>query len=141
MKRMIPALLLPAILLGGAIPSQAQSLHPSLSSLQIAQANGVDSIANTFIDLLAEGQYSQALQWYDAAVADGISSESLGVTWQDIEATNGELQNQIRSQIIALDEQSISQAVIITCEFEQGTRDLLITFSGDQIVGFSLVEG
>lgn len=156
MKTMIPVFVLPALLSLGTFsvavqPSLARSVQPApmlqSSVPQVAQANSsqtqaqpVASMAGDFISLLSGGEFSEALQWYDSVVSGSVSSDSIRTTWQDIEAANGSLQRQVSSQTIDLDGQG-AYAVIVTCEFEQGLRDVMINVSNDQIVGFSMIEG
>lgn len=146
MHKILPILFLPAIFTLSSVPVQAQQLEPSQSSQlatpqAIAQASNITSIAEEFIGLLSGGQYSAALQQYDSVVSNGISSDSLELTWQDVESANGILQRQVSSRSVLIDQQTLSYAVIVTCEFERGTRDVLVTILGDQVIGFSLVEG
>lgn len=142
MKRIIPVLVLPAILIASALPAHAQLLEGTQPPQEIAQANDqTTAIATEFINLLADEQFNDALQWYNSAVASNVTSESLMTIWQDIEAAHGSLQRQISSQTLALNSETGSHAVLVTCEFAQGSRDVLITFSDNQIIDFSIVEG
>ncbi|NJR60298.1 MAG: DUF3887 domain-containing protein [Cyanobacteria bacterium CRU_2_1] len=142
MKKLIPALLLPAVLVVSTLPAYAQS-HQETDSFplpqQIAQAEDVTTIAQDFISLLAGGQFNDALRWYDSTAATTISSDTLQASWNDIVAANGAFQRQISTQAIPSDGSGQS-TVIVTCEFEQGSRDLFITFTGNQIVSFSIAQ-
>lgn len=152
MKKIFPVFVLPAILIASALPAQAQpseGAQPSqtitsqtITSQTIAQANNeTTAIAEEFINLLADAQFNDALRWYNSAVASNVTSESLMTVWQDIEAAHGALQRQVSSQTLALDGENGSHVVLVTCEFAQGSRDVLITFSGNQIIDFSIVDG
>jgi hypothetical protein len=132
-------LILSSILTIGNLPASAQTSAPLEGLPQLAvQSNAITSIAETFIDRLSSGEFMEALQHYDAAVVGGVSSNSLMVTWQDIEATYGMLQQQVNTQVIPLENSSHSYVVIVTCEFEQGTRDILITLLGNQVIDFAV---
>ncbi|GAB4228116.1 MAG: hypothetical protein Kow00121_56940 [Elainellaceae cyanobacterium] len=141
MKRVIPLLI--ASLTLAATPQwvQAQSLNTMPAAQPAAQTTAqLSTIATDFVSLLAEGQFSDALQWYDAAISGDVSTDSLSQTWQDIETANGSLRRQINSQTLSLNSADGSYAVIVTCEFDQGVRDLLVTFAGNQVVSFAIVE-
>lgn len=144
MHKSFPALFLPAIITLVSMPVQAQQFSISQSSQQpapqtIAEASNVSSIAENFIGLLSGGQFSEALQRYDSVASNSVSPDSLRLTWQDVESANGAFKRQVSSRPVLLDQQNY--AVIVTCEFERGTRDVLVTVSGNQVVSFSLVEG
>jgi Protein of unknown function (DUF3887) len=136
MNKFIAALLIPAALLGGVIPAHAQSSLIA-QPLQIAAESGtVSTIAENFIALLGQENYSSAVSHYSSG--SGVSSASLQQAWQDTIAANGAFQQQVATRVV--DGGEGSQLVVVTCQFEQGTRDVVINFVDGQILDFSVIE-
>ena len=133
MKRYIGVLLLAAVLAGGSMPAFAREA-PRLAEGQIlAQVEDRGAIAEEFVDLLAKGDFSSALDKYNSKVAEEITPQSLGQQWNDLIAEAGPFQKRISSE-------ANSEVVEVTCEFEKGNRDLVIIFNNrNEIVGFDHV--
>jgi Protein of unknown function (DUF3887) len=135
MNKLIATLLIPAALFSAA-PAYAEA--PMMAQpMQIAAESGdVSAIAENFISLLGQEDYSGAVTSYSSG--SGVSSASLQQTWRDTVAINGAFQQQVATQVV--DGGDGSQVVVVTCQFEQGTRDIVINFVNGQIVDFSIAE-
>jgi|GEM_PF-3319278 len=136
MNKFIVTLLIPAALLGGILPTHAQPRITTQPMQIAAEDDGVLAIAQEFISLLSQENYSSAINNYSSG--SGVSSASLQQTWQDTVAINGSLEKQVSTQVVA--GTNGSQVVVITCQFEQGTRDVVINFGNGKIVDFSVAE-
>jgi Protein of unknown function (DUF3887) len=136
MNKFIATLLIPAALLGTVIPAHAQPPITAQSMQIAAQSSDVSAIAQNFISLLGQEDYSSAVSSYGSG--SGVSSASLQQTWQDTVAVNGAFQQQVSTEVV--DGGDGSQVVVVTCQFEQGTRAIVINFVNGQIVDFSVSE-
>jgi Protein of unknown function (DUF3887) len=136
MNKFIAALLIPAALLGSVIPAYAQAPITAQPIQITAQSGDVSTIAQNFITLLGQENYSGAVSNYSSG--SGVSSASLQQAWQDTVAVNGAFQQQVSTEVV--DGGDGSQVVVVTCEFEEGTRDVVINFVNGQIVDFSIAE-
>lgn len=136
MNELIAALLILAMLTCGILPAYAQSSGIAQPIQIAAESDSVLAIAQEFISLLSQENYSSAIAQYSSD--SGVSAASLQQTWQDTVAINGSLQQQVSTQVL----ESVDgfQIVIITCRFEQGTRDVVINFGNGKIVDFSVSE-
>jgi hypothetical protein len=136
MNKFIATLLIPAALLGSVVPAYAQTPITAQPMQIAAQSGDVSTIAQNFISLLGQEDYSSAVSSYSSS--SGVSSASLQQTWQDTVAVNGAFQQQISTEVV--DGGDGSQVVVVTCQFEQGTRAVVINFMNGQIVDFAVAE-
>jgi Protein of unknown function (DUF3887) len=135
MNKLIATLLIPAALFS-AVPAYAEAPMTAQPMQIAAQSGDVSAIAQDFISRLGQADYSGAVSNYGSG--SGVSSDSLQQTWQDTVAVNGAFQQQVSTEVV--DGGDGSQIVIVTCEFEQGTRDVVINFVNGQIVDFTIAE-
>jgi hypothetical protein len=134
MKKLMATLLLPAALIPviASLPTPAQAAPVQI----LAQGGDVSAIAEDFVSLLGQEDYSGALSSYGSS--SGVSSASLQQTWQDLVALNGSFQGSTGTAIVGGSEGS--QVVVVTCQFEQGMRDVVVNFVDGQIVDFAIAE-
>jgi hypothetical protein len=136
MKKFIATLLIPAALIPTAIsilPPQAQAAPVQI----MAEGGDVATIAQDFVNLLGQENYSSALGSYSSG--SGVSSASLQQSWQDLVAMNGAFQGQVGAPLVG-GAGGGSQVVVVTCQFEQGMRDVVVNFVDGQIIDFSVAE-
>ncbi|NJL36219.1 MAG: DUF3887 domain-containing protein [Leptolyngbyaceae cyanobacterium RM2_2_4] len=142
MKKCIPILLLGVALTAIALPAQAQDAVPA-APLSVEQSEDLTTIAQDFVDNLVAGSYDAALQMYDPAVRTSITTDTLRQGWEEAVTANGAFQRIVEVETQALGESADgSYVAIITTEFESGTVDFLVNFTGqNQIVSiFPLAE-
>jgi hypothetical protein len=136
MKKFIATLLIPAALIPAAmsiLPTQAQAAPVQI----MAEGGDVAAIAQDFVNLLGQENYSGALGSYSSG--SGVSSASLQQTWQDLVAVNGAFQAQVGAPLVG-GAGGGAQVVVVTCQFEQGMRDVVVNFVDGQIVDFTVAE-
>ncbi|MCU0567519.1 MAG: DUF3887 domain-containing protein [Oculatellaceae cyanobacterium Prado106] len=134
MQKFFVALMIPAALILGAVPAQAQGSAIVAAPMQVAQVSDVSMMAEEFMMRLDMADFSGAVGMYSSAA--NVSSESLQQTWQDVIATNGELQEQLGMETVS--DSGDSQVVLVTCQFEQGMREVYINFVNGKVVDFSM---
>jgi hypothetical protein len=142
MKKCIPILLLGVALTAATLPAQAQDTVP-VAPLSVEQSQDLTTIAQDFVDNLVAGDYSAALQMYDPAVRTSITTDTLRQGWEEAVTANGAFEGIVNVETQALDESADgSYIAIVTTEFENGTVDFLVNFTGqNQIVSiFPLAE-
>jgi hypothetical protein len=111
---------------------------PTTAPQLIAQAD-VSAIATAFVTDLSTGNYIAALERYDSDIQVTLSAESIAQEWEDILAESGEYQG-ISS--VTVDSSSDTPIAIVTCQFENGTRDLSIVVNAtSEVVSMDAVEG
>jgi hypothetical protein len=135
MKKIIATLLIPAALLPTVISTLPAPVQAAPVQI-VAQGEDVSAIAQTFVTLLGQQDYSGALSKYGGG--SSVSSASLQQTWQDLVAVNGSFQGQVGTAIVGGADGA--QVVVVTCQFEQGMRDVVVNFVNGQIVDFSIAE-
>jgi limonene-1,2-epoxide hydrolase len=142
MKKCIPILLLGVALTAATLPAQAQDAVP-VAPLSVEQSQDLTTIAQDFVDNLVAGDYSAALQMYDPAVRTSITTDTLRQGWEEAVTANGAFEGIVNVETQALAESADgSYIAIVTTEFENGTVDFLVNFTGqNQIVSiFPLAE-
>jgi hypothetical protein len=135
MKKIIATLLIPAAVLSASLISAPAQALPA--PIILADASDVSAIAQDFVSQLGQENYGSALGSYSSG--SGVSTASLQQTWQDMVAVNGALQGQVSAEVVG--GSGSAQVVVVTCEFEQGMRDVVVNFVDGQIVDFSVAEG
>jgi hypothetical protein len=142
MKKCILILLLGVALTAATPPAQAQDAVP-VAPLSVEQSQDLTTIAQDFVDNLVAGDYSAALQMYDPAVRTSITTDTLRQGWEEAVTANGAFEGIVNVETQALEESADgSYIAIVTTEFENGTVDFLVNFTGqNQIVSiFPLAE-
>lgn len=135
MKRYFSTVILAGALVGGMAIAAHGS--PMAASQFIAQSD-VSAIATAFITDLSTGDYLAALDRYNGDIQATISAESIAQQWEDILATSGDYQG-INS--ITVDTSSDTPVAIVTCQFENGSRDLFVMFNAlNEIVSMDAIE-
>ncbi len=129
MKTILALAFLATVAVVDTLPAQAQSFQPLKGVETIAQATPMVSEAEAFVSLLADGEFNQALQKYDAIARQNITPETLEITWQDLVAKLGDFQEIISTETVPGEEQDV---VLLTTRFEQDTVVLFVIFDGEQ---------
>lgn len=129
MKTICSLVLLATVAVVDALPAQAQVFQPPQGVEAIAQATPMVSQAEEFVSLLADGEFNQALQKYDAIARESITPETLETTWQDLVEKLGDFQEVVSSETVQGDGQEV---VLLTTRFEQDTVVLFVIFDGEQ---------
>ena len=136
MKRYFSMVILSGALVGGMATAAYSS--PTTAPQLIAQAD-VSAIATAFVTDLSVGDYIAALERYESDIQVTLSAESIAQEWEDILAESGEYQG-ISS--VTVDSSSDTPIAIVTCQFENGSRDLFIVFNAtSEVVSMDAVEG
>jgi hypothetical protein len=135
MKKLIATLLIPAALAPAAVTFQPAPTHAAPVQV-MAEGSDVSAIAQDFVTLLGQEDYSGALSSYGSS--SSVSTTSLQGTWRDLLAANGAFQGSLGASIVG--GSAGSQVVVVACQFEQGMRDVVVNFVDGQIVDFALAE-
>ena len=101
----------------------------------ISYSNDLDfeNRANTFVNLLAKGDFNEAEKFFSETVANALPTDALESAWGSITATLGKFNSILETKVTEYGEYKI---VIVTCNFELGTLGIQITFDKEaQIVG------
>lgn len=118
MKKYLSLLLLGSLVFGAAMPARAEMQSESTSPQLLAQSDAQVAIAQDLINLLAEGNYEDAVEKYD--FEQTVTAETLKTDWDDLIEENGAFQQQV--EIV----ENRDNIVVIRCEFAQKTIDLII---------------
>ncbi|WP_254564062.1 DUF3887 domain-containing protein [Oscillatoria sp. HE19RPO] len=129
MKTILSLVLLATVAVVDSLPAQAQSFQPRQGVEVIAQGTPMVSQAQEFVSLLADGEFNQALQKYDATARENITPETLETTWQDLVEKSGDFQEVVSSETVQGEDQEV---VLLTTRFEQDTVVLFVVFDGEQ---------
>lgn len=129
MKTILSLVLLATVAVVDSLPAQAQVFQPLEGMEVIAQATPMVSQAEEFVSLLANGEFNQAFQKYDAIARENITPETLETTWQDLVEKSGDFQEVVSSETVPGEEQDV---VLLTTRFEQDTVVLFVIFDGEQ---------
>lgn len=129
MKTILSLVLLATVAVVDSLPAQAQVFQPLEGMEVIAQATPMVSQAEEFVSLLADGEFNQAFQKYDATARENITPETLETTWQDLVEKLGDFQEVVSSETVTGEEQDV---VLLTTRFEQDTVVLFVIFDGEQ---------
>lgn len=129
MKTVLSLVLLATVAVVDSLPAQAQNFQPLQGIEAIAQTTPMVTQAQEFISLLADKEFSQALQKYDATARQNITPETLETTWQDLVEKSGDFQEVVSSETVQGDGQEV---VLLTTQFEQDTVVLFVIFDGEQ---------
>ncbi|MCT7971008.1 DUF3887 domain-containing protein [Laspinema olomoucense] len=129
MKTILSLVLLATVAVLDTLPAQAQTFQPLQGVEAIAQATPMVSQAEEFVSLLADGEFNQALQKYDAIARQNITPETLETTWQDLVDKSGDFQEIVSTEVVPGEEQEV---VLVTTRFEQETVVLFVIFDSEQ---------
>lgn len=137
MNRYFPALFFSIALATTPLAGLAQStttVRPVTS-----QSINITIAALEFLDLMAQGNFSAALEKYSPDIREDLTPQNLEQEWQDIVTAHGKLQKQVSTNTRQVNQSGDSGVVVITCEFEQGVQELLIEFDdNNQVLNFNI---
>jgi dienelactone hydrolase len=95
------------------------------------------AVAQTFVDALIAGDYTEAVKPFDSTMADGMPPDLLQETWETLIKQLGVVQGQggMRSE-----KQGASDVVFVTLEFERAVLDAKVVLDSEgQIIGLWFV--
>jgi len=88
--------------------------------------------AEDFVTALHAGNFTTAVEQFDATMAAALPVEKLAQTWQALEAQAGSFQRQLDSRTEEATENGQAyQAIIITCEFERAKIDVKTVYDAE----------
>jgi dienelactone hydrolase len=113
-------------LLFGSLLFSGQILDESFPDELIAQAR-------EFVDLMAKGEFSIAVENFDSVMSKAMPEEKLKVVWQTVIKQAGPFKKQIGTRTETLPKFDI---VYVTCHFEKDDLDVKVVFNREkQIAG------
>lgn len=133
MKRYISLCLLGSLVFGTAMPTPALESILTAPGATIAQSQTQEAIAQELIRLLAAEDFKTAATKYNAE--QKVTAENLEAEWGKFTQLNGALKQQVEIRKIA------DNVVVITCEFEKGTMDLIVVVNeNNEVISLNLPE-
>lgn len=106
----------------------------------VAQATSPEAIAESFINQMAQQQFSAAVQEIAPPLQVGVTSQTLRQNWNDLVAESGEFQQIGRSQLISDGGAEGETVVMVTVQFAERNRDLFVILKGNEVASFSAAE-
>ncbi len=88
-------------------------------------------MAKEFVELLVKGQFSKAVEGFDAAMKKSLPTDKLAQTWRTTTGQAGIFKQQLgtrREKFLG------SEIVFVTCEFEKGPMDVKVVYDSDNKV-------
>jgi dienelactone hydrolase len=116
------------ILIAGVV---AFAIGPQIVLAQEA-AQSPEARARAFVDLLADGEYAQALESFTPQMKAAMPIDRLRATWNGLTAQAGPFQRQIGTSVVP---RGVLSVVVVTCEFERATVDVHVTVNPASLVG------
>ena len=104
-------------------------LSPALAQTPSGQATPADqrqAAAQAFVDLLAQGEFSQAAAGFDATMTEKLPVETLEKAWKQLVSAYGPYQQAISYRS---SEESGYFPVVITTQFEKGLLDVRVVYN------------
>lgn len=97
-------------------------------------AAGAKSVAaaESFVDLLAGGQFDKAAQTMTAEMVKALPPDKLAQTWKSLEAQAGAFKKRESSRAEKADKHDI---IHVICRFEKAALDAKVVFDNQQRVG------
>jgi len=133
MKTSISLCLFGSLVFGTAIPAYAQAYSDVAYPEILAQSQTSEAIAQALIRLLAESDFETAATKYDAE--QKVTAENLEAEWSKFIQQNGAFKQQVEIR------KNIENAVVITCEFEKQTIDLIVVLNdANEVISLNLPE-
>jgi hypothetical protein len=108
------------ILIAGVV---AFVIGPQTVAAQEA-AQSAEGRARGFVDLMADGQYAQAFEWFTPQMKAALPVDRLSATWKGLIEQAGPFQRQIATSVVP---RGVLSVVIVTCEFQRATFDVHVT--------------
>lgn len=97
----------------------AQTLITTSASLDL------NTVAITFVNLIAEGQFEDATELFNTEMAEALSSEKLERTWNELISNVGKFKEIVGTRIT---EEKGYRVVYVTCEFARASLDIKVVF-------------
>jgi len=94
---------------------------------QVSQTGDFAALAKQFVEQLANGDFSAAVQNFDATMKVGMPPEKLKEAWEGLVGQVGALQKQAG---VRMAKEQGFDAAYVTCEFERGKVDVKVVFNG-----------
>lgn len=91
----------------------------------------LEEIATTWVNLLVEAKFDQAVESFDKTMAEQISAAILRETWSDLIAQVGVFKGIVSTRT---SKQGIYDLVFVTCNFKNATLDIQLTYDADRKV-------
>lgn len=98
----------------------------SANSLIAIAAQDPKETAGKFVDLLAQKQYSKAVQCFDPAMTQALPAAKLQQAWEALISQNGAFQKQLACRSEKFQQYDI---VFVTCQFEKGIFDVKVVLN------------
>lgn len=112
-------------------------LPVSAQTQQVSDMNELIAHAQKFVELLAKGEFSKAVENFDNVMTKAMPEEKLKQVWQTVMKQAGQFKKQagVRTEILPK-----FNSVYITCQFEKGPLDVKVVFNRKkQITGLWFV--
>lgn len=133
MNRYISLCLLGSLVFGTAMPASALESILTAPGTTIAQSQTQEAIAQELIRLLAAGDFKTAATKYNAE--QKVTAENLEAEWSKFIDQHGAFQQQVEIS------KSVDNVVVITCEFEKGTMNLIVVLdNNNEVISLNLPE-
>jgi dienelactone hydrolase len=99
-------------------------------------AQGPETRARAFVDLMAGGQYAEAFESFTPQMKAALPVDRLSQTWKALAAQAGPFRRQIATSVTP---RGVLSVVVVTCEFERATLDVHVTVNpANQVGGLAL---
>jgi hypothetical protein len=85
-------------------------------------------VAKTLISQMAAGDFEKAVEPFDQTMRQALPAEKLKQAWKSVASPCGPLQ---RATKVRTEKAGQYEVVYVTCEFQQGTFDTKVVFTGD----------
>lgn len=112
-------------------PIYQQTLAAQAPIAAPAVAADISSSGARFVDLMAKGNFADAVAGYDDAMSRALPEAKLRAVWQDVQNKMGAFQNRLGTRTT---EQAGYQIAFVTCQFEHGTLDTKVVFDSQHRV-------
>jgi len=97
----------------------AQTLSSESATLDL------DKVAKTFVNLLQEGRFEDAVELFNERTAEALPPQKLETTWNKVISNVGEFKEIVETRIT---EERGYRVVYVTCEFAKTSLDIKIVF-------------
>ena len=88
--------------------------------------------ARTFVDLMAGGRCTDAVESFTPPMKAAMPVERLSATWNGLIAQAGPFRRQVTASVLP---RGVLSVVVVTCEFERATIDVHVTVNPANLVG------
>lgn len=91
----------------------------------------LEEMATTWVNLLVEAKFDQAVESFDKTMAEQMPAAKLRETWRALIAEVGEFKGIAGTRTSKHD---VYDLVFVTCNFENATLDIQLTYDADRKV-------